>query len=67
MENIIRIVPDDQTYAETARNIWKIGIVEDSLIGRLNKRYFNEKINSKVYFNVFWGANVAPLYPTYSS
>ena len=29
---------------------------------RLNKRHFNEKMNSKVYFNVFRGANIERLH-----
>ena len=34
-------------------NIRKIGIIEDSHIGRLNKRHFNEKINYNVYLMFF--------------
>ena len=30
-----------------------------SKLKRLNKRHFNEKINSKVYFNVFRGATLS--------
>ena len=40
----------------------KTGIIGDSHIGRLNKRQFNEKINDKVYFNVFRSADIKPLH-----
>ena len=48
------IVPGKQTYVETASNIWKTVMIGDSHTGRLNTREFNEKMNGKVYFNVFW-------------
>ena len=40
-----RTRPSNQMYAESARNIRKIGLIGDSHIGRLNKRCYNEKIN----------------------
>ena len=55
-------MPGNKTYAETAKNIPKIGIIGDSHIGRLNKKHFNEKMNGMVYFNVFWGANIKRLH-----
>ena len=51
------IAPGNLLDAETARNIQKIWIIEDSHIGRLNKKHFHEKINGKMYSNVFRGAN----------
>ena len=48
----------ENLQGEAARNIRKIGIIGDNHIRRLNKRHFNEKINGKVYFNVFWSANI---------
>ena len=62
IKNKTRIVPGDQTYAETARNIRKIGIIGDSHTGRINKRHFNEKINGKVYFNVFCDTSIKILH-----
>ena len=62
IKNKTRIVPGHQTYAETARDIRKIRIIGDSHIGRLNKRHFNEKINGKVYFNVFRGETIKRLH-----
>ena len=46
------------------------GYIKNTKIVTLNKRHFNEKINSKVYFNVFRVCKhqtFAPLHPTYSS
>ena len=62
IKNKKKIVPGKQTYAETAKNIRKIGIIGDSHIERLNKTHFNEKINGKVYVNVFQGVNMKCLH-----
>ena len=51
----IRNVLGNQTYAKAARNVWKIRIIGDRHIGTLTKRQF---INSKIHFNVFFGANI---------
>ena len=55
-------VPGNQIYAEATRNIRKIGLIRDIRIERLNKRHFNQKINGKVYFFVFWDANIKCLH-----
>ena len=57
-----KIVPDNQAYAETARNVRKIRIIGDSHMGKLSKRHFNGKTNGKIYFNVFHGANIKSLH-----
>ena len=63
---IIKVVPGNQTYAKTARNIQKNGIIGDSHIGRLNKRHLNEKINGKVYL-MFFGVQISNVSTTASN
>ena len=63
---IIKVVPGNQTYAKTARNIQKNGIIGDSHIERLNKRHLNEKINGKVYL-MFFGVQISNVSTTASN
>ena len=63
---IIKVVPGNQTYAKTARNIQKNGIIGDNHIGRLNKRHLNEKINGKVYL-MFFGVQISNVSTTASN
>ena len=53
IKNNKKFVLGNQTYAETARNIQKMGIIGESHIVRLNKWHFNKKINDKVYLMFF--------------